>query len=67
MKKIIERISIFVVATAFLLGVIIVGNTDTNKNVLTSTTVDGVNIDSLLDKYQGIYETKIMNNQMWEL
>ena len=53
MKKIIERISIFVVATAFLLGVIIVGNTDTNKNVLTSTTVDGVNIDSLDNKKIG--------------
>lgn len=53
MKKIIERISIFVVATAFLLGVIIVGNTDTNKNVLTSTTVEGVNIDSLDNKKIG--------------
>ena len=50
MKKIIERISIFAIATAFLLGVIIIGNTDANKNILTSTTVDGVNIESLDNK-----------------
>ena len=50
MKKIIERMSIFVVATAFLLGIIIVGNTDTSKNVLTSTTIDGINIESLDNK-----------------
>ncbi len=50
MKKIIERISIFAIATAFLLGVIIIGNTDANKNILTSTTVDGLNIESLDNK-----------------
>lgn len=31
MKKVIERISVFVVASAFLLGVLTVGNTDIIK------------------------------------
>lgn len=53
MKKIIERISVFVVASAFLLGVLIVGNTDTNKNVLTSTTINGIEIESLDNKKIG--------------
>ncbi len=53
MKKVIERISVFVVASAFLLGVLIVGNTDTNKNVLTSTTINGIEIESLDNKKIG--------------
>lgn len=53
MKKVIERISVFVVASAFLLGVLIVGNTDTNKNVLTSTTIKGIEIESLDNKKIG--------------
>lgn len=53
MKKVIERISVFVVASAFLLGVLIVGNTDTNKNVLTSTTINGIDIESLDNKKIG--------------
>lgn len=53
MKKVIERISVFVVASAFLLGVLIVGNTDTNKNVLTSTTINGREIESLDNKKIG--------------
>lgn len=43
----------FVVASAFLLGVLIVGNTDTNKNVLTSTTINGIEIESLDNKKIG--------------
>ena len=50
MKKVIERISVFVVASAFLLGVLIVGNTDTNKNVLTSTTINGIQKDRMGNK-----------------
>ena len=53
MKKVIERISVFVVASAFLLGVLIVGDTDTNKNVLTSTTINGIEIESLDNKKIG--------------
>lgn len=53
MKKVIERISVFVVASAFLVGVLIVGNTDTNKNVLTSTTINGIDIESLDNKKIG--------------
>lgn len=53
MKKVIERISVFVVASAFLLGVLIVGNTDMNKNVLTSTTINGIEIESLDNKKIG--------------
>lgn len=53
MKKVIERISVFVVASAFLLGVLIVGNTDTNKNVLTSATINGIEIESLDNKKIG--------------
>lgn len=53
MKKVIERISVFVVVSAFLLGVLIVGNTDTNKNVLTSTTINGIEIESLDNKKIG--------------
>ena len=53
MKKVIERISVFVVASAFLLGVLIVGNTDSNKNVLTSTTINGIEIESLDNKKIG--------------
>ena len=53
MKKVIERISVFEVASAFLLGVLIVGNTDTNKNVLTSTTINGIEIESLDNKKIG--------------
>ena len=53
MKKVIERISVFVVASAFLLGVLIVGNTDMNKNVLTSTTINGIDIESLDNKKIG--------------
>lgn len=53
MKKVIERISVFVVASAFLIGVLIVGNTDTNKNVLTSTTINGIEIESLDNKKIG--------------
>ena len=53
MKKVIERISVFVVASAFLLGVLIVGNTDTNKNVLTSTTINGIEKESLDNKKIG--------------
>ena len=53
MKKVIERISVFVVASAFLLGVLIVGNTDTNKNVLTSTTINGIETESLDNKKIG--------------
>lgn len=53
MKKVIERISVFAVASAFLLGVLIVGNTDTNKNVLTSTTINGIEIESLDNKKIG--------------
>ena len=53
MKKVIKRISVFVVASAFLLGVLIVGNTDTNKNVLTSTTINGIEIESLDNKKIG--------------
>ena len=53
MKKIIERMSIFVVATAFLLGIIIVGNADTSKNILTSTTIDEISIESLDNKKVG--------------
>ena len=53
MKKVIERISVFVVASAFLLGVLIVGNTDTNKTVLTSTTINGIDIESLDNKKIG--------------
>ncbi len=53
MKKVIERISVFIVASAFLLGVLIVGNTDTNKNVLTSTTINGIEIESLDNKKIG--------------
>lgn len=53
MKKVIERISVFIVASAFLLGVLIVGNTDTNKNILTSTTINGIDIESLDNKKIG--------------
>ena len=53
MKKIIERMSIFVVATAFLIGIIIVGNADTSKNILTSTTIDEISIESLDNKKIG--------------
>ena len=53
MKKVIERISVFVVASAFLIVVLIVGNTDTNKNVLTSTTINGIEIESLDNKKIG--------------
>lgn len=53
MKKVIERISVFVVASAFLLGLLIVGNTDMNKNVLTSTTINGIEIESLDNKKIG--------------
>ena len=53
MKKVIERISVFVVASAFLLGVLTVGNTDMNKNVLTSTTINGIDIESLDNKKIG--------------
>lgn len=53
MKKVIERISVFVVASAFLLGVLIVGNADTNKNILTSTTINGIDIESLDNKKIG--------------
>lgn len=53
MKKVIERISVFVVASAFLLGVLTVGNTDMNKNVLTSTTINGIEIESLDNKKIG--------------
>lgn len=53
MKKIIERMSIFVVATAFLLGIIIVGNADTSNNISTSATIDGINIESLDNKKIG--------------
>ena len=53
MKKIIERISIFVVATAFLLGIIVVGDTNLNKNILTSTTINGIDIESLSKKKIG--------------
>lgn len=53
MKKIIERISIFVVATAFLLGIIVVGDTNLNKNILTSTTINGIDIESLSNKKIG--------------
>lgn len=53
MKKVIERISVFVVASAFLLGVLIVGNADTNKNILTSTTINGIEIESLDNKKIG--------------
>ena len=40
-------------ASAFLLGVLIVGNTDMNKNVLTSTTINGIDIESLDNKKIG--------------
>ena len=53
MKKVIERISVFVVASAFLLGVLIVGNADTNKNILTSTTINGIDIERLDNKKIG--------------
>ena len=53
MKKVIERISVFVVASAFLLGVLIVGNADTNKNILPSTTINGIEIESLDNKKIG--------------